>query len=45
MEKKAGGRGNKIVDLKSVTEMAIDEMQAFRADGKTTREINQAESG
>lgn len=43
MEKKAGGRGNKIVDLKNVTEMAISEMQSFRGDGKTTREINQAE--
>lgn len=43
MEKKAGGRGNKIVDLKSVTEMTLSEMQSFREDGKSTREINQAE--
>lgn len=43
MEKKAGGRGNKIVELKSVTKMTLSEMRSFRDSGKSTREINQAE--
>ncbi|HCE2426746.1 TPA: hypothetical protein NGU09_004637 [Vibrio parahaemolyticus] len=43
MKKKAGGRGNKIVELKEVTEDVINTMHGLREGGRETRTINQQE--